>query len=196
MRKLIVTNIVSVDGCYEGPGGDVMALPMDQSFDAYNAERLRAADTLLLGRKSYELFKGFWPPMADHPEATPTHREISRLENAVDKVVVSDTLTADDTDPWRDTTRIVRGADAHEQVAELKRGTGREILVFASRTLWNELLAAGLVDEIHLIIGAVVLGPGTPLFGNEPAGPLRLLDSRTADGTDNMFVRYATSAVA
>jgi len=60
MGKLIVTNIVSLDGYYEGPGGNVMVLPMDQGFDAYNVERLREADTLLLGRNSYELFKGFW----------------------------------------------------------------------------------------------------------------------------------------
>ena len=60
MRKLIVTNAMSLDGYYEGPGKDVMALfayrwayPTDESFDAYNAERLRAADTLLLGRVSY-----------------------------------------------------------------------------------------------------------------------------------------------
>lgn len=63
MRKLIVSNIVSLDGYCAGPGGDVMALPMDDSFDTYNVERLQAADTLLLGRKTYELFKGFWPQM-------------------------------------------------------------------------------------------------------------------------------------
>lgn len=110
MRKLIVTNIVSLDGYYEGPGGNVMVLPMDQSFDAYCAERLAAADTLLLGRNTYEGFKGFWPQMADNPDATPTQREISRLDDAIEKVVVSDTITADQTEPWRDTTRIVRAA--------------------------------------------------------------------------------------
>ena len=59
MRKLIVCNIVSVDGYYEGPGKDVMALPFDEAFDEYNAERLRAADTLLLGRTSFEGFKSY-----------------------------------------------------------------------------------------------------------------------------------------
>lgn len=121
MRKLIVTNIVSLDGSYEGPGRDVMVLPMDHSFDAYNVERLREADILLLGRNSYELFRGFWPAMADKPDATPAHRELSRLENAIDKVVVSDSISMDQTEPWRETTRIVRRADAHEQIAELKR---------------------------------------------------------------------------
>jgi hypothetical protein len=97
MRKLIVCNIMSLDGYYTGPDNNVMALPMDESFDAYNAERLRAADTLLLGRTSYEGFKGFWSPVADDPapQWTPTHREISRLENAIDKIVISDSLTSD-----------------------------------------------------------------------------------------------------
>jgi dihydrofolate reductase len=192
MRNLIVTNIVSLDGYCEGPGGNVMALPMDQSFDAYNAERLRAADTLLLGRNSYELFKGYWPPRGDDPDASPVEREISELDDAIEKVVVSDSLTEDQTDPWRDTTRIIRRADAREQIAALKQGEGNDILVFGSRTLWNDLLVTGLVDELHLMIGAVVLGGGTPAFSDGLTADLRLLDTRTFDGTDNLVVRYAT----
>lgn len=65
MRKLIVCNIVSLDGFYEGPGKDVMALPFDEAFDVYNAERLRAADTLLLGRTSFDGFKSYWPSLAE-----------------------------------------------------------------------------------------------------------------------------------
>jgi dihydrofolate reductase len=182
MRKLIVTNIVSLDGYYEGPGRNVMALPMDPSFDDHNLERLRAADTLLLGRNSYVGFKGFWPGVADDPNATPTNREISRLDNEIEKVVVSDTLTDAETEPWGDTTRIVPRAEAHERIAELKQGSGGDILMFGSRTLWHDLLAAGLVDELHLMIGSVVLGGGTPLFAGELASPLRLLDTRTFEG--------------
>jgi len=191
MRKLIVANIMSLDGYYDGPGGNVMVLPMDEAFDDYNAERLRAADTLLLGRNSYEAFKGgFWPAMADDPNATPTHREIGRLDNAIDKVVVSDTITADQTEPWQENTRIIRRADAHEQIAELKRQTGKDILVFGSRTLWNDLLANDLVDELHLMVGPVVLGGGTPIFGSQPAGLLRLIDLHRRDGSENVLLRY------
>jgi dihydrofolate reductase len=201
MRKLIVSNIMSLDGYFEGPGKNVMVLfdyrleayPMDESFDVYNAERLRAADTLLLGRTSYEGFKGYWPSVADDPNAPPITREISRLDNAIDKVVISDSLTSEQTEPWRTNTRIIRRADAHQQIAELKRQTGKDILVFGSRTLWNDLLANDLVDELHLMIGPVVLGAGTPLFDGKPPASLRLIDTRTWEGSGIVLVRYDAS---
>jgi dihydrofolate reductase len=197
MRKLIVSNAMSLDGYYEGPGKNVMALfdyrwdyPTDESFDAYNAERLRAADTLLLGRVSYDGFKSFWPSVADDPNATPIQREISRLNNAIDKVVISESLTSEETDPWHKSTRIIGRADTHDRIAELKGQTGKDILVFGSHTLWNDLLASNLVDELHLMMGPVVLGAGTPVFDEKPALTLRLIDTRTWDGSGNVLLRY------
>ena len=196
MRKLIVSNAMSLDGYYEGPGKNVMALfdyrwdyPTDESFDAYNAERLRAADTLLLGRVSYQGFKGFWPSVADDPDATPIQREISHLNNAIDKVVISDSLTPEEAAPWHN-TRIIGRVGAHEQIAELKRQSGKDILVFGSHTLWKDLLNNDLVDELHLMIGPVVLGAGTPLFDGQPAVSLRLIETRMWDDSGNVLVQY------
>lgn len=197
MRKLIVNNIMSLDGFYEGPDKNVMVLfdyrlkayPLDESFDVYNAERLRAADTLLLGRTTYDGFKGYWPTIADDPNATPIEREISRLNNAIDKVVISDSLTPDETGPWRN-TQIIRRADAHKQIAELKRQAGKEILIFGSHTLWNDLLQHDLVDELHLMISPVILGTGTPLFDGPLARSLRFLDSRSWDDSGNVLLQY------
>ncbi len=196
MRRLVVCNAISLDGYYEGPDKNVMALfdyrwtyPTDESFDAYNAGRLRAADTLLLGRVSYEGFKSFWPSVADDPNARPLQREISRLDNAIDKVVVSDSLTAEETAPWHN-TRIISRADAHEQIAELKRQAGEDILVFGSRTLWSDLLVHDLVDELHLMIGPVLVGAGTPVFDGNPPVSLRLIDTRTWDDSGNILVQY------
>lgn len=191
MRKLIVYNIMSLDGYYEGPNKNVMLLPMGGVFDTYNTERQRAADTLLLGRVSYEMFKGFWPSVADDPSPqwNDTHREISRHNNAMDKVVVSDTLTADQTAPWHN-TRIIRRPAAHTQIAELKRQPGKDIVMFGSHTLWNDLLAHDLVDELHLMIGNVVLGGGTPIFSAKLENSLRLVDVIKWAESDNLLVRY------
>jgi len=109
------------------------------------------------------------------------HWEISRLDNAIDKVVISDSLTPEQTEPWQHNTRIIGRADAHEQIAQLKRQTGKDILVFGSRTLWNDLLANDLVDELHLMLGSVVLGAGTPVFDHLPAVSLQLIETCTWD---------------
>jgi dihydrofolate reductase len=115
------------------------------------------------------------------------------LDSAIDKVVISDSLTPEETGPWRDTTRIIGRADAHEQIAGLKRRAGKKILVFGSRTLWNGLLAHGLVDELHFMIGNVVIGGGTPIFDGQPEVSLRLIDTRTSDGSGNVLVQYEVS---
>jgi dihydrofolate reductase len=200
MRKLIVANIMSLDGYVEGPGGNVLALPMDGFFDEHNLERLRAADTLLVGATTYMGLKGFWPAVAADPTASPAvaanpgvadlHRETGQRNNQIHKVVVSDSLTTDDTAPWTQTTTIVPRADGQEAVDELKDRPGKDILMFGSRTLWNDLLVAGLVDELHLMLGAAVLGGGTPAFGAGPYPPLRLVDTRRREGSDNLLVRY------
>lgn len=127
--------------------------------------------------------------MSDDPNATPTHREISRRNNDIDKVVVSDSLTPKQTEPWSN-TRILSRADAYERIADLKRQTGNDILVFGSHTLWSDLLGHDLVDELHLMIGPVVVGSGTPVFDGQPAVSLRLIDTRTWDGSGNVLVRY------
>jgi dihydrofolate reductase len=206
MRKLVVCNATSLDGYYAGPDNNVMVLELDGAFDAYNAERLHAADILLLGRSSFEGFKSFWPPIADDPDPrfTDAQREVSRLDNEIDKVVGSDSLTPEQTDPWHN-TRIIKRGDANEQIAEPKRERGKEILVFGSRTLWGDLLAHGLVDELHLMGGPVVAGGGSPLFdggealasahrpGDAPVEtdrPVREIDARTWDDSGNVLLRY------
>jgi dihydrofolate reductase len=191
MRKIIVYNIISLDGYHTGPGNDVSVMfPMmgGRVFNAYNAELLRTADLFLVGRVSFELFHSFWPKVAENPtsdEWTPEQREIVQEGKSVNTIVVSDTLTGN----WPD-IRIIRRADAYQQIAELKRQTGKDILMTGSRTLWNDLLAHDLVDEIHLMIGNVVLGEGVPVFVGKPPASLRLLDVRSWEDSDNILVRY------
>ena len=196
MRKLIVCNIMTLDGYFTGPDNNVMVMPMgDPGFDLYNAERLRAADTLLLGRVSFDGFRGYWPTVKDDPNADETNKEISRLNGAMPKVVISDTLTDDQTAPWTN-TRILKRADAHKEVAALKAQEGKDILVFGSHILWNDLLAAGLVDELHLMIGHAIIGDGVPIFDGQPPTSLTLIDTRTWEGGSNVLVRYKVEYTA
>lgn len=190
MRKIIVYNVISLDGYHTGPGNDVSVMfpMMGGVFDTYNAELLRTADVHLVGRVSFELFQSFWPKVAENPtsdEWTPSQRELSQAGTSVSPIVVSDTLTGN----WPG-IRIIRCADAYQQIAELKRQPGKDILITGSRTLWNDLLAHDLIDEIHLMIGNLILGAGVPVFvGNTPAS-LRLIDIRRWEDSDNVLLRY------
>lgn len=200
MRSVIVTNIMSLDGYYEGPGGNVMVLPMDAAFDAYNLERIEQAEMVLLGRRSYEGFSSYWPGIADAPDDpaagrvySDTNRALSRIYNRLEKVVVTDSYTPDRDNPWYDTTTVIGRGQVRSWLTDARQEGDGDILVFGSRTMWNGLLADGLVDEMHLMVGATVLGGGTPIFGTAvPA--LRLLESRRFDGSDNVLLRFAPGA--
>jgi dihydrofolate reductase len=190
MGKIIVYNIISLDGYHTGPGNDVSVMfpMMGNVFDTYNAELLRAADVLLVGRVSFELFQSFWPKVAENPDSeewTPEQRELSKAGQSAKTIVVSDTLTGN----WPD-VRIIRRADAYQQIAELKRQTGKDILMTGSRTLWNDLLGHDLIDEIHLMIGNLLLGEGVPVFVGKPDVTLRLIDIRRWEDSDNVLLRY------
>lgn len=78
MRKLIVSNLISLDGYASGLGGDVMALPFDSTFSDYNLELMEAAATLVSGATTYRGFVSYWPPVADDPAQPEVERAISR----------------------------------------------------------------------------------------------------------------------
>lgn len=124
MRRLIVSNLISLDGYASGPGGDVMALPFDTTFSDYNLELMRAADTLVSGATTYRVLLSYWPPVADDPAQPEVERAISRRHRELEHLVVSNNLTAEETGPWREKTRIVRRDEARDAIAQAKEGEG------------------------------------------------------------------------
>ena len=191
MRKLIVSNLVSLDGYASGPGGDVMALPFDTTFSDYNLELMQAADTLVSGATTFRGFLGYWPPVADDPAQPEVERAISRRHRELEHLVISDSLTAEESGPWRDNTRIVRRDEARAAIAQAKRDDGGPLVAFGSITTWNGLLAAGLIDELHIMVGAGVLLDGIPAFSVRPPGPMRLTAARQLGDSNIALLRYS-----
>jgi dihydrofolate reductase len=183
MRKVTLWIGMSLDGFTSGVNEQLDWLvphaTRPEAADFFRRLRERV-DTVLVGRVNYEGFAEYWPKVKDDPKASPSDIDISRWLDDVPKVVFSRTLREV---KWKN-TRLARG-DAAEEVAALKRGPGKDILIQNSTRLTQSLLAAGLVDELNLMIAPAVLGAGRALFAGLPRpinlGPAEL--TRFDDGT-------------
>ena len=169
MRRLVVTENITLDGVIDMAEGwfDPLNEDVDQSdITAANTEHREAADALLVGRNTFEIFRGFWPNQMDDRTG------VSDYLNAVDKYVVSSTLN---NPGWQNST-VLRGPVV-DQVQALKEAPGRDIVATGSTQLVHALIAAGLVDEYRLFVFPVVVGRGARLFDSADI-KLRLLETR------------------
>jgi dihydrofolate reductase len=199
MRRLIVNNIVSLDGYYADADGNPLVLNMDAAFDRANLDSINGADVVLLGRDSFDGFSAHWPHVADAPapkdpnapEAaafSEVNRAMSRRYNATPKVVVSDSGSVPADNAWSDSTTVIPRDEIGAWLGEAKRTGDGDIVVFGSRRTWNALLVEGLVDQVHLMVSPNALGRGVPLFAS--AVGLELIECRRFEGSSNVQLRY------
>ncbi|MDR6905854.1 dihydrofolate reductase [Agromyces sp. 3263] len=204
MRTLTVCNFVTVDGRYEDDDHDIVSFFEHQhpdyhgvdTFDHHTTSLLAAADTLLLsGRRSSLGNLEYWAGVRRDPDATAIRRRFAELFDRVEKVIVSDTVTSADLEPY-ERTRIVAVADARQEVASLKQADGRGILILLGRVLWNDLMRAGLVDELQLVTFPLIGGGGVSLFDSRPPIALKLLETRAWQESGNVLMRWRVDPVS
>jgi dihydrofolate reductase len=147
-------------------------------------EQFNTIGTVLLGRKNYQGFGGYWPTVVNNPASTETDIKFSHWLDEIPKIVFSKTLEKAE---WNN-SRLVTG-DLIEEVAKLKQGSGKDILIMSSASIAQECMKHDLIDEYWLNIHPVTLGKGLPLFKERVT--LKLLNSRTFD-SGQVFLHYAT----
>jgi dihydrofolate reductase len=197
VSKIVVSEFLSLDGVMQAPGSPTedpsggfdkggWQLPyFDDSFGEFVMAGFSAAEGLLLGRKTYEIFAAYWPnAAADDP--------IGGTMNGFRKYVASSTLS----EPlaWQNST-LLKG-DVADEVSKLRAAPGGEIQVIGSGGLVQTLIEHDLVDEYRLMVHPLVLGKGKRLFRDaEAQARLRLVDSK-ATTTGVLLLTYAPESGA
>jgi len=181
MRKLIVFNLVSLDGYFTGEGGDISWHMVDDEFQELANEAANSGSTLLFGRVTYQLMAGFWPT----PDAIKTDPVVAEGMNTSEKIVFSRTL---DEVQWHN-TRLVKD-DMLGEVRRLRQGNGKNLAVLGSGTIVAQLAAADLIDEYQILINPMVLGRGRTMFeGIDQRLNFKLIRSRVF-GNGNVLLCY------
>jgi dihydrofolate reductase len=192
MRKIIGAAFVSLDGVMQAPGGPGedttggfelggwLARIMDEAV----GERLEKLFTppfdLLLARRTYDIFAGYWP------HATGEEKSLGeRFDRAAKYVVTGGNQRL----PWENSHRL----GSIDDVASLKQGDGPDLIIQGSSTLYPQLLSAGLIDRLTLMIFPVILGTGKRLFGDGTApGAMRMVEHQVTQ-RGNIIATYQPS---
>jgi dihydrofolate reductase len=176
MRKVIYWVHTSVDGFIDGPNGEFDWPVMGPELSAYSDALDARVDTLLFGRKVWEMMVGFWPNAESISDDEHTAR-FAPFWRATPKMVFSRSFAGDD---W---TSEVIGDELGERVAQLKAQEGGDLLLTGGVGAAAALTELGLIDEYHIAVHPVVLGGGRPLFGG-PKERINLVpvESRVLDG--------------
>jgi dihydrofolate reductase len=177
MRKVILSNMVTLDGFFEGPNKELDWHIVDEEFNQYAIDLLSNVDALLFGRVTYQLMADYWPAAATNPSTPKSDLEIADKMNNLPKIVFSKTLQEV---KWNN-SRLVKENIA-EEISKMKTQPGKDMVIFGSGSIVSTFMQLGLIDEYRIIVNPVVLGNGNPLFkGINDKQNLKLLNTRVFD---------------
>lgn len=159
MRKLVLSEHVSLDGFVAGPKGEMDWINVDEELFDFTGRLTDQADTAIYGRVTYQMMESYWPTAGSKPDASAHDKEHSEWYNKVDKIVLSRSLHGQ-----KAANTTVISDQVGEQVKQIKNGPGRDILMFGSPSAAHALMRHDLIDEYWLFVNQVLLGQGIPLF--------------------------------
>jgi dihydrofolate reductase len=177
MRKVILSNMVTLDGFFEGPNKELDWHIVDEEFNQYANDLLSKVDALLFGRVTYQLMADYWPAAATNPSTPQSDVEIADKMNNLPKIVFSKTLQEV---KWNN-SRLVKENIADE-ISKMKHQPGKDMVIFGSGSIVSTFMQHGLIDEYRIIVNPIVLGNGNPLFkGINGKQNLKLLNTKVFD---------------
>ncbi|MFC5408666.1 dihydrofolate reductase family protein [Larkinella bovis] len=161
MRKVILQMQLSLDGFAAGLRGeqDWMVWNWDKVLKQYADDIAASADTMFIGRITYEGMANYWPSAATNPEASPDEIAFAQKMNALEKIVFSRTLLPVN---WQNSRLANRPVE--EEVAALKQQPGKNLVIYGGTRLVSSFIRHGLIDEFHLFVNPVILGKGMPIW--------------------------------
>jgi dihydrofolate reductase len=181
MRKVILFDMVTLDGFFEGPNHAIDWHVVDEEFNEFANAQLDSVDVLLFGRVTYELMAAYWPTPAAAADDPITAANMNRLP----KIVFSRTLSSV---TWQN-TRLVK-TNIAEEITKLKIEPGKDLIVFGSSDLAVALMQHGLIDEFRIMVNPVILGGGKSLFkGILKRQNLKLMKTKVF-GSGNVLLYY------
>src|ERR1700733_8839153 len=168
MRKIIVQEMITVDGFFAGPNGEIDWHHVDSEFNEYAIEFLNTVDTLMFGRITYDLMESYWPTSAalqDDPIVAEKMNNLSKIFSEINT----------------------------EEIRKMKQVPGKDIAIFGSGIIVTTLTELGLIDEYRFIVNPVILGKGKTLFSNLEKKPgLQLLKTQEFK-SGNVLLYYRPS---
>ena len=181
MRKIILSMQMTLDGFSTGPNDEMDYLPPFTNEEMWKDlheemwKNLEAADTFILGRRTYQIWEQYWPSVATNPQSTESDKRFSRFADETQKIVISNTL---DRVEWKN-TKLIKDNIA-EEIQKLKQQPGKNLIVAGGATVAQTFASQGLIDEYLIVVHPVILGKGRLLLKDlNVRQNLKLIGART-----------------
>lgn len=174
MRKIIVFNLVSLDGYFAGTDGNIDWHHVDDEFDKFAIEQTASFGGLIFGKTTYKIFEEFWPKALKNPNTSDDDRKVAQIIDDIWKIVFSKSLKKVS---WKN-SKLYHEIDPKE-IQKWKQYDGKDMAIFGSGTIVKQFADLGLIDEYRLLVNPVVLGNGKSFFkGVKKKLELQLTEAR------------------